>query len=48
MASFIKTRDPNQCRSHHHKMNKNFNDVMETIYFIGNKLNHLKDKYLKY
>lgn len=37
MSQFIKTRDPNQCRSHHHKMNKNFETIEETLEYLRKK-----------
>ena len=37
LAEFIKTRDPNQCRSHHHKMKKNYGSLEETLEFLRRK-----------
>ena len=31
MSSFIKTRNPNQCRSHHQKMLKYYSDIPAII-----------------
>lgn len=44
MAEFIKSRDPNQCRSHHHKMTKNFSSIQETLAALINKDPLLKRK----
>jgi hypothetical protein len=37
MSNFIKTRNPNQCRSHHHKMTKNFKTIEESLEFLKAK-----------
>jgi hypothetical protein len=48
MSQFIKTRDPNQCRSHHHKMNKNSKSIADTLHFLETKNPTLLAKSKKY
>ena len=37
LADFMNTRNANQCRSHHHKMKKNFASTEEIIQFLKSK-----------
>ena len=38
LAEFVKTRNPNQCRSHHHKMQKDFRTVEDTLDYLKEKI----------
>lgn len=48
MAIFVKTRNANQCRSHHHKMTKNHANVQEALDFMRNRNPKLEDRVEKY
>ena len=44
MAGFIRSRDANQCRSHHHKMTKSFDSIHETLESLKSKYPYLKKR----
>jgi len=44
MSSFIQTRDPNQCRSHHHKMTKSFENIRLALDSLSVKNQFLKKR----
>ena len=48
LAQFIKTRNPNQCRSHHHKMRKGFPTISQTLYSLRIKIPQIEKKANKY
>jgi hypothetical protein len=44
MAGFIKTRGPDQCRSHHQKMHKKYNEVNNILINCKKGLPRLKKR----
>ena len=34
LSEFVKTRNSNQCRSHHHKMQRDFQTIAETLAYL--------------
>lgn len=48
LSQFIRTRNANQCRSHHHKMKKNFKTIEETLSSMMKKNPFLEAESKKY
>jgi len=44
MASFVRTRNPNQCRIYHHHMLKTYGSLEEIIHSLGVKRDILKSR----
>ena len=48
LSEFVKTRNPNQCRSHHHKMQKDFKTVDETLAYLQLRVPEIEKKSDRY
>lgn len=48
LATFVKSRNANQCRSHHHKMTKNHESVADALKFMRDRNAAIEEKAEKY
>lgn len=44
MSKFVKTRNPQQCRSHHIKLLKQFKGINKFISIVVNRIPKIKEK----
>lgn len=37
LSKFVRTRDPNQCRGHHHKLKRDYDHPIDILKYLKNK-----------